>query len=293
MTERITNLLLPILQQETGRSINSLRCLSVGGGSINDTYQLIANDSTYFFLKTNKVSRYPGLFEKEKEGLLYLASQGRIATPRVIFCGGDGENQFLLLEYIAPGPRTERFWEKFGEQLASLHHCTQPQHGFSTDNYMGSLAQSNTLMRSWTEFFINQRILPQVELSVQKHLLSKTHVDLFQQLYKKLDEVFGPEPTSLLHGDLWSGNFLCNEKSEPVLIDPAVYYGHRSVDLGMTTLFGGFDRRFYQSYQYHFPFPGNHEDQWEICNLYPLLIHLNLFGQGYLGKILDTLKRYV
>jgi fructosamine-3-kinase len=157
---------------------------------------------------------------------------------------------------------------------------------------MGALTQQNAFMDNWTGFFINRRILPQVELAAQKHLLSNKHVDLFQLVCKKLDSIFEPEPPSLLHGDLWSGNFLCNEKSVPVLIDPAVYYGHRSIDLGMTTLFGGFDRRFYQSYDYHFPFSANHAEQWDICNLYPLLIHLNLFGEGYLGEITSILKMY-
>jgi protein-ribulosamine 3-kinase len=111
-------------------------------------------------------------------------------------------------------------------------------------------------------------------------------------LYDKLPEIFPPEPSSLLHGDLWSGNFLCNEQSEPVLIDPAVYFGHRSVDLGMTTLFGGFDKSFYDAYAYWGTLPENYHEQWEVCNLYPLLIHLNLFGTGYLSSIAATLRRF-
>jgi len=95
-----------------------------------------------------------------------------------------------------------------------------------------------------------------------------------------------------LHGDLWSGNFLCKENSELVLIDPAVYFGHRSIDLAMTTLFGGFHKTFYESYHYHFSFPDNYREQWEICNLYPLLIHLNLFGKNYLADILHTIERF-
>jgi fructosamine-3-kinase len=133
---------------------------------------------------------------------------------------------------------------------------------------------------------------PQLNLALSKNLLQKNHVDSFYSLAQKLDSIFNIEPPSLLHGDLWSGNFMCNDSSSPVLIDPAVYFGHRSVDLGMTTLFGGFDQLFYDAYNYHFPLPSNYREQWEVANLYPLLIHLNLFGSSYLHDIAAILKRY-
>jgi protein-ribulosamine 3-kinase len=114
----------------------------------------------------------------------------------------------------------------------------------------------------------------------------------FENLYRELESVFDIEQPSLLHGDLWNGNFMCDQNSEPVLIDPALYFGHRSMDLAMTALFGGFEKSFYEAYNYHFPFPNNYREQWEICNLYPLLIHLNLFGAGYLGQIGRTLERF-
>jgi len=107
-----------------------------------------------------------------------------------------------------------------------------------------------------------------------------------------LSNIFATEPPALLHGDLWSGNYLCSATGQPVLIDPAVYYGHRNMDMAMTTLFGGFDALFYESYHYHFPLPANYRQQWEVCNLYPLLIHLNLFGKSYLANILNTIRQY-
>ncbi len=134
--------------------------------------------------------------------------------------------------------------------------------------------------------------MPQVKLASDKHLLPSSHAARFERLYERLPAIFPPEPPALLHGDLWSGNFLCNHRQQPVLIDPAVYYGHRSMDMAMTTLFGGFDKPFYDSYHYHYPLPPNYREQWEICNLYPLLIHLNLFGLGYLADILHTIQRY-
>jgi fructosamine-3-kinase len=123
--------------------------------------------------------------------------------------------------------------------------------------------------------------------------MPRKDVDAFNQVYKKLKEIFPNEKPAALHGDLWSGNYLCDKNSMPVLIDPAVYFGHRSIDLGMTKLFGGFDSRFYEAYHHHFPLPKNFEEQVDVCNIYPLLIHLNLFGSGYLTSIRSILKRFV
>jgi fructosamine-3-kinase len=157
---------------------------------------------------------------------------------------------------------------------------------------MGALPQINQWAGNWTEFFIHQRLRPQVKLALDHHLLDPAHAAQFEKLYQRLNELFAVEPPALLHGDLWSGNYMCDSSENPVLIDPAIYYGHRNMDLAMTTLFGGFDDLFYESYQYHYPLPANYRQQWEICNLYPLLIHLNLFGKSYLSGILDTIRRY-
>jgi protein-ribulosamine 3-kinase len=290
--KHIENFLTQFLAREQGIPINSLQFQPIGGGSINNTYRLTINDSKQFFLKLNSASRFPGLFEKEKDGLQFLATAGPITVPSVICAATCEDDQLLLLQWIGSGIRTKQFWKKFGEQLAQLHRCSYEQFGFAADNYMGALPQLNLFNDSWTSFFISCRLLPQIELAAKAQLLSTSHISSFERLFKKLDGIFNTEAPSLLHGDLWSGNFMCNERAEPVLIDPAVYYGHRSMDLAMTTLFGGFDQAFYQAYHYHFPFPANHAGQWDICNLYPLLIHLNLFGQSYLGSIAETLRRF-
>jgi len=266
---------------------------SVGGGSINDTYQVLLNNGARFFLKINSGDKYPRLLEKEKSGLEFLASQKIVHTPQVIVCDAIDQHQILLLEWIESGLKTERFWGKFGEQLATLHHVTNSYFGFEEDNYMGALPQRNRHYNSWAEFFVHCRLQPQVELATIKQLLHEKHVTAFGHLYEELEIIFNDEQPSLLHGDLWSGNFMCNQESELVLIDPAVYFGHRSMDLAMTTLFGGFERSFYESYHYHFPFPENYREQWDICNLYPLLIHLNLFGPGYLVQIERILQLYM
>ena len=281
-----------LISKQLNASFGSVELFPVGGGSINQTYRLSLNKSKHYFLKVNTESKFPGLFEKERNGLEFLAKQNCIRTPSVIYCDRAGDQQLLLLEWIGSGPRTEDFWKVFGEQLARLHHFHDPYFGFYEDNYMGSLTQLNRLAKTWSEFFIYCRLQPQIELALRNDLLQKNHATAFYALAQKLDSIFDIERPSLLHGDLWSGNFMCNESSMPVLIDPAVYFGHRSIDLGMTTLFGGFDKVFYDAYHYHFPLPSNYHEQWEISNLYPLLIHLNLFGSGYLHQIESTIKRY-
>lgn len=263
----------------------------IGGGSINQTYRINIGDNIVF-CKINSALEFPQLFQKENHGLETLAKQHVIKTPLVIEHFQERDYQVLLLEWIQEGSRTEAFWKSFGEQLAALHRSTAEAFGFNEDNYMGSVSQQNTPHQSWVTFFTTKRLTPMVKRCMAKGLLEKKHLLQFEALQKRLADVFNEEPPSLLHGDLWSGNFMCNESSEPVLIDPAVHFGHRSVDLAMTTLFGGFRNAFYEAYAYHFPLPPNYEEQWAVCNLYALLIHLYLFGSGYLPQIERTLKRF-
>jgi protein-ribulosamine 3-kinase len=289
--QHIKELLKELISKQLDTTISSLDLTSVGGGSINNTYRLTINSNKKFFLKLNSSIKFPGLFEKEKNGLEFLGRQNCILTPAIILYEKIDNYQLLLLEWIEPGLRNENFWKKFGGQLAQLHSISNEHFGFAEDNYMGSLPQINSLTANWTDFFINYRLQPQIELAINKNLLQNSHLSSFESLFKKTGSIFNIEKPSLLHGDLWSGNFMCNDRSLPVLIDPAVYFGHRSIDLAMTTLFGGFDKAFYDSYNYYSPFPANYLEQWEVCNLYPLLIHLNLFGSSYLHPIERTLHR--
>jgi len=292
MNPCIQKYLNQLLPSKLGRDISSLQFHDVGGGSINDTYEVIINHNTRFFLKFNSATKYPALLRKEENGLEFLGKQKIIHVPSVIACDEIDGFQILLLEWIEDGLKTRNFWREFGEQLACLHHITHSQFGFGEDNYMGALPQINNEQKSWIDFFVYYRLQPQIEMAGERHLLQANHRGAFEDLYPKLNTIFNKEKPSLLHGDLWSGNFMCNQTSEPVLIDPAVYFGHRCMDLAMTTLFGGFDKSFYESYHYHFPFPHNYHEQWEICNLYPLLIHLNLFGSRYLGEIETILTKF-
>ena len=272
--------------------ITSIKCTPVGGGSINHTFRMILNGDRHYFLKVNETDKFPGMFEEERIGLEMLEAAKATRIPAVIGNPLVNSDQILVLEWIGQGPRTSRFWKQFGEQLAALHNVQDDQFGFTRNNFMGALPQSNRQHADWHRFFISERLEPQLKLALDKKLLSAKEANQFEKLYTRLPQIFSPSRPVLLHGDLWSGNFLCDEQSRPVLIDPAVYFGHPSIDLAMTTLFGGFDKSFYDSYNYISPFPTNYHEQWEVCNLYPLLVHLNLFGESYRPAIADTIRRY-
>ena len=270
----------------------TIRFGSVGGGCINETYKITFNEHQ-LFCKVNSATKFPHLFDKESHGLTLIARQNVIRVPEVIDSFEAAGKQVLLLEWINEGERSNGFWKRFGEQLAALHQCTNDYFGLEKDNYMGSVEQRNVPTDKWTDFFVQQRLEPLLKQCAAQGLLSSAHLSGLEQLYYKLPSIFaGKQKPSLVHGDLWSGNFMCDENSEPVLIDTAAYYGHPSVDLGMSTLFGGFRKGFYEAYNYNSPFPSNNKEQWEVCNLYPLLIHLILFGRSYLSQIEAILQRY-
>ena len=278
-----------VLSQKLQTSV--LKIQTVGGGCINKTYKIIT-DNKEFFCKVNSASKFPHLFEKEKNGLELIQKHGVIKTPAIVDYAIMDNEQILILEWIEEGNSNTRFWKIFGQHLASLHQISSEQFGLDEDNFMGSVPQINKKQKSWVVFFIENRLQPLIKLCTNEGLLTSQHRQQFEILYERLPQVFNNENPALLHGDLWSGNYMCSKEGMPLLIDPAAYFGHRSVDLAMTTLFGGFDKGFYEAYHYHFPFPDNYKEQWDICNLYPLLVHLFLFGKSYLSQIEQTLDRF-
>ncbi|MET0466852.1 MAG: fructosamine kinase family protein [Chitinophagaceae bacterium] len=284
----ITLFLEERLSQVVGRTTRIASARPVPGGSINGTFLLHTDTDELFFLKVNDAELYPALFGKERLGLISLP----VRTPNVLLEEISGPYQLLVMEWIPSGSKTERFWENFGKTLAGMHQTTAPGFGLAYDNYMGSLPQSNGWRETWVDFFREQRLERQAKLATDAGLLPKRWLKNLEGLYQKLPSIFPEEKPCLVHGDLWSGNFICDQQQMPVLIDPAIYYGHRSVDLAMTTLFGRFHPRFYEAYHAHFTLPENYEAQWEIANLYPLLIHLNLFGSSYLESVTETLKKF-
>ena len=263
-----------------------------GGGSINDAYELKTNHGK-FFVKLNSSSQYPNMFNREAEGLNALIGPNVIDVPAPLAVGEAEGSAYLILEYIENGKPGNNFWGQFAHSLSNLHRVNNEKFGFDTDNYIGSLTQSNKWHADWTNFFIQERLEPLVKSSRDKGVLNKESTGHFDNLYSKMERYFPEESPSLIHGDLWSGNFTCNSKGNPVIFDPAVYYGHREMDIAMSRLFGGFPAAFYEAYNEHFPLESGWEDRLEIANLYPLMVHVNLFGGSYLYEVHRVLGRLV
>ncbi len=271
-----------------------------GGGCISRAEVVTLEDGRRFFVKSNPAP-LPGMFEREAEGLAALAETGTIRVPRPIGAGqGDDAPPFLVLEAIDSGNRREGFSEDFGRRFARLHasstagEVNTTRFGFDHDNYIGATPQPNGWAEDWCDFWRRRRLDHQLALAREKGLSDPTLDRLGERLADRLDDLIGHprEPPSLLHGDLWSGNYMVDEQGEAVLIDPAVYRGRREADLAMTLLFGGFDARFYAAYEEVWPLEPGSEDRLEIYKLYHLLNHLNLFGRGYRDGCVAILRRF-
>lgn len=264
----------------------------LSGGDIHRAALLTTSDGRQFFLKYNTGPQSAEMFRTEALGLALLGASKVIAVPKVYGHGPADGHAFLLLEYIRPGYRNSRFWEDFGASLAALHGTTSAQFGFAHDNFIGSLPQSNQRHDTWQKFYSEARLLPQMRLAREHDRLNVKEEKQLENLCKKLPSICPDEPPALTHGDLWSGNFLCNSESKPVLIDPAVSFAHREMDLAMSRLFGGFDAVFYHSYEAAWPLAPGFEERLEVYQLYYLLVHVNLFGGGYVESVRRILRRF-
>ncbi|MGZ3885414.1 MAG: fructosamine kinase family protein [Bacteroidia bacterium] len=262
----------------------------VGGGSVNTTFIFKAGN-LFYFLKENSRTRWPGMFRKEMSGLNELAKCRSFYSPKPLLLHETEARQYLVMECLENVTANTLYYEQLGKGVSDLHRITNKHFGFTEDNYIGSLPQANAVMDNWPDFFSMQRLHPLVKWSYDEKLISKITLGAFENLYTKLGEIFPPEPPCLLHGDLWNGNAM-NTTKGPALYDPAVYYGHREMDLAMTRLFGGFDEAFYRAYEAYFPLEKNFRQRTDICNLYPLLVHVKLFGTGYLQDVLSVIKRF-
>lgn len=267
------------------------RVVAVGGGCIAQAAVATWPDGFGVFVK--RAAQHPEMFVREAEGLEALAQANAIRVPRVLAVSQDS----LVLELIQPGARSDRFFEAFGRQFARLHQQRGVVCGFGHDNFIGSTPQMNQPIGSnrgetgeghgqdWPEFFVQRRLRYQVELAHSNGHGSELQTMLDRAQHTIIDLLGAAlEPPSLLHGDLWSGNYLADESGAPCLIDPAVYFGHREADLAMTALFGGFDASFYAAYHEALPLAAGWRARLPIYQLYHLLNHLNLFGSSYYGR---------
>ena len=277
------------IESEINDSITNLR--SVGGGCINDAQIITCASGASYFLKVS-FAQLPGMFLNEANGLRELRKANVIKVPDVILA----EDNFILLENITSAGKNRNFFEQFGERFAKLHMFTADSHGFFENNYIGSTVQLNQPQNSsWSEFYWNNRIIFQLKLCEKNGYAANDLIKGISALETKLDSIFsGSENTpSLLHGDLWSGNYIADERGEACLIDPAVYYGNREADLAMTKLFGGFTGEFYRIYNETYPLPPGYEYRENFYKLYHILNHLNLFGPGYYSQALSLIRFYL
>lgn len=280
------------LSKALNRQLKMKHVSAVSGGSINAAYCLHTTVGD-FMMKRNSKSAYPDMFTCESAGLAAIGRTQTIAVPQTILLDSFEDDSFLILEWIEAAKATPAAARLLGQQLAAMHRHTATEFGFDTNNYMGSLPQSNRKHSTWSAFFITERLKSMVSIARHKQLLTANDETAFEKLYEILPSLFAEEPPALLHGDLWSGNYLIGVNQKPYLIDPAVSYGHREFDIAMTTLFGGFSHDFYESYQNSFPLAQGWQERVNLWNLYPLLLHLNLFGSGYLPQVRTCLQPYV
>jgi protein-ribulosamine 3-kinase len=281
-----------ILNRTLDDEVNVLSVSPVSGGCIHHA-QKITTDRGLYFIKLNQSSGL-NMFRTEFSGLELLANANEIDVPVPIGFGIESGQAYLLTEYIDSRHRSSNFWVDFGRFLAILHRNHQnDRYGLSYNNYIGRLDQYNDFHDNWLSFFISQRLEVQIKLAFDNGYIDKAYLERFNRFYNKLPDLLPEEPASLLHGDLWSGNFMTGEKGQPVIIDPAVYYGNREIELSFTQMFGGFDSIFYRAYQEVYPLSPDFNSRVEIYNLYPYLVHVNMFGTSYLSGVDRVVRKYV
>lgn len=287
--------LIHLLAERTGRTPTLTESHWVTGGCINSAAYVDTDAGDRAFVKWN--ARAPAdFFRREAEGLEALAAAGPIRVPEVLGWSAPGSAgpPWLALEYVPSGRPDGRFEKLLGEGLGRLHAPAAPggRFGWATDNYIGSLEQSNGWDDDWSGFWRDRRLAPQ--LASAAAFFSASDLVDFDTLFRELDgllEACGAEGPSLVHGDLWSGNVYVDAQGQPVLVDPAVYHGHREVDIAMSELFGGFGAGFYEAYEGARPLSSGYaESRRALYQLYPLLVHVNLFGRGYVDGARRALR---
>ncbi len=286
----------PELGEALGRALGAgvRRASPLSGGDINDAYEVLLASGQRVFVKTNDHAP-PGMFEAEANGLAWLAEAGALRIPEVLAFGGgkDGVPAFLVLEFLERARPRRGFDEELGRGLAELHRTSSESFGFREDNFVGRLPQPNRARARWVDFYREQRLAAQLALAEKANVATSKMRSGFERLFARLEGLLGPEePPARLHGDLWGGNLHVGPAGEPCLIDPAVYAGHREIDLGMMQLFGGFGERVFSAYEEAFPLSSGHEERVPLYQLYPLMVHVNLFGGSYVSSVERILARF-
>lgn len=271
------------------------RAQSVSGGMINESARIEAGGMSYFVKW--KANAPPTLFEAEARGLALLHATDTFRVPEVIAHAEPTADTpaYLVLEWLDTPPKVDqrRYAENFGRALAALHRHTGAAFGLDHDNYIGELPQHNPTNPSWAAFYRDQRILVQMEIARHFGYLPPHREALLNDLMAHIEDILAGSgnPPSLLHGDLWVGNFMVAANSQPALVDPAVYYGDREVEIAFAQMFGG-SAFFLDAYNESYPLDTGYEYRRLLLQLYPMLVHLNHFGAASYGGGVDSICRH-
>lgn len=260
----------------------------LGGGCIGNAMKVETEEGKKYFVKNYDNSK---MHAAEANGLNELKTSNTIRIPRVL----KFDENFLILEYIESTKPCVNFMEKFGNQFAQLHKNYSTRFGYFEDNFIGSTDQINVPQNdNWAEFYLENRIMYQFRLAEKNGYSTEELKSGIKIIEKRIDKILegSDEKPSLLHGDLWGGNYITDQRGNPCLIDPAVYYGNREADLAMTKLFGGFDKLFYSAYQEEYPLNDGWEYREDLYKLYHILNHLNLFGGSYYSQAVSLINKY-
>ncbi len=278
------------LERLLGIKLDANDAKRVGGGSINDAYR-VATDRGAVFLKLNSADGFD-MFDAEVDGLRALRQSRGMTVPEVLAHGVAADAAFLALEWLDLSRGTAAAETALGAALALQHRVVSERFGWQRDNYIGLTRQPNDWSGDWITFLGDQRLGHQLRLAVENAIPFPLRESI-EQLLSRLSEFFFDEAVaaSLLHGDLWSGNWGATGDDRPCVFDPAVYFGDREADIAMTRLFGGYGENFYIAYEAEWPLSRGWERRVDLYNLYHLLNHFNLFGGGYVPQIAAALKR--
>ncbi|MFN8035505.1 MAG: fructosamine kinase family protein [Acidimicrobiia bacterium] len=274
----------------------------VRGGDVNDAYRAWTAEDRSVFVKTSP--RAPaGSLRAEADGLAWLASAGAIALPSVVAVvdGPDDRLRALVLDWIEAAAPAHDFDEQLGAGLAALHSSGAPRFGVEPDpdggsqpGFLAGLALSNRPCDTWAEFYVTRRLEPLLRDAIDAGRLPRSLAGRFGRLFERMHDLAGdPEPPARLHGDCWAGNVMADERGAPCLVDPAPYGGHREIDLAMLRLFGGAGGRVFEAYELHSPLAEGWRDRVALNQLWPLLVHVVLFGGGYADALERALGAYV
>ncbi len=265
---------------------------SLTGGDINEAYY-VQSKNREFFVKLNR-SVDPAFFDFEKRGLEKIGNTGTLHVPEVYGVYTDEQENIpmLWMEWIA-GEKKESTEDWLGERLAAMHRTEGKAFGLDEKSFIGKLEQDNQLVDNWVSYYRDYRLRGQLKIGVNRKTIKGKRKEMLMALMEQIDRWIPEAPTpSLLHGDLWGGNWMIGKEGNPYLIDPSILYGDHELDIAFTELFGGFSQRFYDSYTSVFPLSDTYNDKKELYQLYYLLVHLNMFGESYGSSVDRILKRY-